>query len=348
MAVTPTPTFSGRVRETLARNVLAPSWAIGLLVVPFVIGLHLPLWMQLLPFGASLVLFGLPHGAVDHSAVGRAGLLDRPRAFVAFVYPVCGGCYLALWFVAPGVAAAVFIVLTWYHWGQGDLYTLLSATGGTQLETRFQRAGTVVVRGGLPMLVPLLSFPEVYGRVIESLLAPFGQGSTAVRFLELVAEPSVRFVIGGGFVGLSIGMLALGYVRSDDSRSRDAWRLDVFETVLLWGYFLVVPPILAIGVYFSFWHSTRHIARVATLDETGRAVLAAGRITPVLSRFARGAAVNTAGALCLLGVLFVVLPADGSMALLSRYLVLIATLTLPHVLIVTWLDISQRLWTPPA
>lgn len=156
---------------TLSWSVLVPSWALGLLVVPFVLGFDVPLWLQVVPFGASLLVFGLAHGAVDHLAVGRVGTLDHPRRPVAALYLVCGGTYLLVWLVAPVIAAVVFIALTWYHWGQGDLYTLLSSVGGTHLRSRLQRGATVLVRGGLPMLVPLLAAPDTYMAVVRGLVA---------------------------------------------------------------------------------------------------------------------------------------------------------------------------------
>lgn len=143
-----------------------------------------------------------------------------------------------------------------------------------------------------------------------------------------------------------MGTLAVGYAHLSDPRSRDAWRVDAFETALLWVYFLVVPPILAVGLYFSLWHLIRHIARVVALDETGRAALADGQIGAVPAGFVREAVPNTAGAVCLLAALFMVQPATDPDGLHALYLVVLAILTLPHTLVVTWLDDVQDLWTP--
>ena len=341
MAVT--PTLPGRVRTTLSWSVLAPSWAIGLLVVPFSLGFDVPLWLQVVPFGASLLVFGLPHGAVDHLAVGWAGSLDHPRRRVAGLYLVCGGVYLAAWLVVPAVAAVGFIALTWYHWGQGDCYTLLSSVGGTHLRSRAQRGATILVRGGLPMVVPLVAAPEVYATVASGLVAAVAPSATLAVPGWIVAADA-RLGIGLGLAAFSVGTLAVGYVRADDPCSQDAWRVDAFETALLWAYFLVVPPILAIGLYFSLWHSTRHIARVMALDGRGRETLAAGRIGTAFARFAREALANTVGALCFLGGLYLVRPTTDPVGLLALYLVVLAVLTLPHTLVVTWLDVSQGVW----
>jgi Brp/Blh family beta-carotene 15,15'-monooxygenase len=343
MAVT--PTLPGRVRTTLSWSVLAPSWAIGVLVGPFLLGIDVPLWLQIVPFGASLLVFGLSHGAVDHLAVDRVGVSDRPLVFVAVCYLVCGGAYLAIWVLAPAIAAAGFVALTWYHWGQGDCYTLLSSVEGTHLRSRAQRGATILVRGGLPMVVPLVVAPEVYATVVGSLVAAVAPSATLVVPGWIVAADA-RFVIGLGLAAFSVGTLAVGYARAHDPHSRDAWRIDAFETALLWAYFLVVPPILAVGLYFTLWHSTRHIARVMALDGTGRETLADGAVGVALARFAREALPTTAGALCFLGGLYLVRPTADPMGLLGLYLVALAVLTLPHTVVVTCLDGSQGVWNP--
>jgi Brp/Blh family beta-carotene 15,15'-monooxygenase len=112
---------------------------------------------------------------------------------------------------------------------------------------------------------------------------------------------------------------------------------------LLTAFFLVVPPILAVGVYFCFWHSLRHIIRTVLLHDGSTTALDRAEIQPVLGQFARDGAPMTAGALVILGVLYLLVPrAPGELSgLVGLYLVLIGVLTLPHVVIVSWLDREQ-------
>ena len=140
-------------------------------VVPFV-G-PLPERVRYLPLVASVAIFGLPHGALDYVALPRAlsGQVDlRGLALVGVLYAVLGGAYLAMWLVAPVPAAVGFIALTWFHWGQGELFVLRDAFGGNHLEDRTQQALTTVVRGGLPMAVPLVGFPDRYRAVLETFV----------------------------------------------------------------------------------------------------------------------------------------------------------------------------------
>lgn len=334
------------VRRALVRFGVAPAAvALGLATAAFALGVDVPPVVRYLPFAASLVVFGLPHGAADHLAVARLGG-SRPMAAVGAAYLVGGAAYLALWFVAPTAAFVGFILLTWYHWGQGDCYFLL-AVYGDHLRTRTQRSLAVAVRGGIPMVAPLVAFPDVYLAITRTTISLFDSG--AADALAFAFRPEVRLSAGGGLAVLSAVSLALGYVRSrepnGESRSKRTWQADAVETGLLWAFFLAVPPVLAVGLYFCLWHSVRHVARLLVVGDAGQ-TLAEGRIGTALAGFGRDALPNTVGAVVVLVGLAALAPPDAALSsLLGLYLVLLAVLTLPHALVVTWMDAREGLWS---
>ena len=320
-----------------------PAWIVvggltPLAVVATGFGLSAPVppWTRYVPLAASLLVFGLPHGAVDHLAPARAAG-ERPTVrwllAVGGVYIVFGAAYTALWVVAPAASAVFFVGLTWFHWGQGDLYAL-DAFGGSHLDHRGLRAATILVRGGLPMLVPLLRFPERYRDVIDAWVALFG-GSLDAAW---VTTPEVRVALGVGFAVLSLTTLGAGRVR-DGGRE---WRRDAAETGLLWAFFLLVPPVFAIGVYFCVWHSLRHIARLAGVDPAARRAFADRGPVSALLRTGRDATPLTAVSIAMIaGVALVVGIDTDPRTLTATYLVFIAILTLPHVVVVTWMDRAE-------
>ena len=297
----------------------------------------LPLWLRYLPLAASLVLFGLPHGAVDHLAPARAAgeaVTARWLGAVGVLYLLLGGAYTALWVVAPVASAVLFVALTVFHWGQGDLYAL-DALGSPHLDGAGVRAGTVLVRGGLPMLVPLLRYPERYRAVVDAWVALFGHDLSA----KWLFATDTRLAVGAGFAALTVGTLAAGY-RADHGRG---WRRDVAETGLLWAYFLVVPPLIAVGIYFCVWHSLRHIGRLMGVDGGARAAFREHGALTALSRTGWDAAPLTAlSILLLVGVGVVAGVGTEPRVLAALYLVFIAVLTLPHVAVVTWMDRAEE------
>ena len=330
--------------ETLRRALIPLSWVpVAALTIFFAAGFELPEYAIYAPFAISVVFLGLPHGAVDHLAPGRippGEVTVRSMAVVGLLYLVLASLYLVFWFAAPVPAFALFICLTWFHWGQGDLWTLLALYRAHHLPGIVHRALTIFVRGGLPMLVPLLAFPETYREVARSMAGLFGSGVTGGAW---AFEPGFRFASGVVFAALMLAALFGGLRRSG---LRDAaWRADAAETLLLAAYFAFVPPVLAVGLYFCLWHATRHIARLMLIEKHSAGALEYGRLWRAAVNFTRDAAPLTVAALVLLAVLYFALPERGGpFTSLGPYLVLISILTLPHVVIVSFMDLRQGVW----
>ncbi|RKD95933.1 Brp/Blh family beta-carotene 15,15'-dioxygenase [Halopiger aswanensis] len=335
-------------RRVAARVSLGAGSLLLVAIVTTVLGGSPPLAAQYVPLALSVVVLGLPHGAVDHLVVPRARgdpVTRRSLAFVGGLYLLLGSAYAAGWFLAPVAAFVLFILVTLVHWGQGDVYALLAFVGASHLETRASRLLALVVRGGLPMLVPLIAFPEQYAFVAGTLVGLFDPGAAAA--LEPAFARPVRTAVAIGFGSLVALSLGLGFGRAE-SDGRGPWLVDAAETVGLIVYFATVPPILAIGLYFCFWHSLRHILRTMLVDPVAGTALERGAIDTAIRRFARDAAPLTAGGLLVFVAIGLAVPRTPATVpdLLALYLVTIAVLTLPHVVVVTLLDRIQGVWTP--
>ena len=332
-------------RDPLRTVALAPGWVASALALAPAIALPgLPPVAQYVPLVASVLVLGLPHGAVDHLAVARSRGQRPDRRAVARVfalYGIVGGAYAVVWFLAPAVAFALFIAVTWFHWGQGDLWALRELAGAGHIRSLPQRVGTVVVRGGLPMLVPLLAFPEWYRRVAVDLVGLFAP--EAVAALECAFQPTVRLALGAVYGTVLAATLTLGYLRADDA---GPWRLDAGETAGLVAYFALVPPVFAIGVYFTLWHSLRHVGRLMLVDDGATAALGKRDARTAFARFGRDALPLTLASLALLAGLYWLVPNPPATVpeWVGLYLVFIAVVTLPHVVVVTLMDVEQGVW----
>lgn len=326
------------------RFVVILSWVlVAALILLFSAGLEVSESVQYVPFALSLVFLGLPHGAVDHLVPGRlstGGVSVGSIAAVTLLYVALAAIYLAFWYLAPVAAFVFFIALTWFHWGQGDLYSNIAFLK-VRSATRASKALTVLVRGGLPMLVPLLAFPEVYRDVAEAIVGLFSESGE----LAWVTDPTFRLIAGVMFSALILATFTWAYFVSRP-HNKAAYALDVAEVGLLVAYFVFVPPILALGIYFCLWHAPRHIARLMLVNRSSLAALEKGTFRPALKDFVRDAFPLTAAALLLLAGLYFFVPAnvEGTAGLLALYLVLISVLTLPHVVIVGLMDRRQGLW----
>ena len=338
-----------RARER-ANAVSLAAGAMTILLGLMIVGLagSLPLSVQFLPLLASIVVLGLPHGAVDHLVLPRASgepITARSLAAIGVLYLVIGGAYALVWLFAPAAAFGLFILMTLFHWGQGDVYALVELTGAKHLSGTGSRVLSLLVRGGLPMLVPLVAFPEQYAFVAGTLIGLFDPAAAAA--LEPVFQPRVRLAVGLGFGLIVVTALGRGLVRSGPTWP---WLIDAGETLGLVALFALVPPVLAIGLYFCFWHSIRHILRTMLVDDRAMSVLSRGGLAAAGRRFARDAAPLTGGAIVVLGGVALLVPQTPATVpdVAALYLVTIAVLTLPHVVVVTALDREQGLWFPRA
>ena len=302
-----------------------------------------PLWVLLLPWTLSAVALGLPHGAADPVVpfrMGGAALRPGPLAAFCVAYLAVGAAVLGVWAALPTAAALGFLALTWAHWGQGDLYALRALGWDRHLGGRAHLALALVVRGALPMAVPLAAFPEVYAETVGAMAATFRPDrAEAARAAVLgVSRPALAL----GLAGLFAAYAAWGALVARRAGRMGAGRpgavrtlaLDVGEVAALAAFFAVVPPVWSVGVYFCLWHALRHLQRLAPLVAGGSAARLALVSTPA-----------TVGALVLIGALAVGAGRGGRpLAELGVYLVGIAALTVPHVLVVAWMDARQRVW----
>lgn len=336
-----------RVRSVIQRRLLIPvSVALGVTTV-VALGSDIPPWAQYVPFLASLLVLGLPHGALDHLVPARMSRLTIRGSVtrVSVLYLVLGVVVLVTWLIFPLAAFIVFIGITWYHWGQGDLHALVAFSGATHLRSVPSRVLTVVVRGGLPMLVPLLAFPEAYLDVVTTTASLFRDDLTittgtvdGVRRIGMIALPAAAILL-----------FVLTARQGQGIRVTRSWLADGAEVLLLTAYFSIVPPIFAVGMYFCFWHALRHIIRLQLIDAAAATALRAGEVARAMRIFARDAAPATALALLILVIAAVIAgtPGDPEPArLLGVYLVLLSALTLPHVVVVSYMDRRDRLWAP--
>jgi Brp/Blh family beta-carotene 15,15'-monooxygenase len=312
-----------------------------------------PVEVGVATFALGTLAVGMAHGAVDHLVPLRGApdvSLRRSIAVVSVVYAVLGGAVVAAFFAAPVAAFVGFIALTWLHWGQGDVAALAIA-GVDHLPTSAERWLALVVRGGLPMGVPLLAHPEEYRLVAEWIVGLFlVDAGAAAAAVDPLFAPGVRVGVGVGMAAATLASVGLGYRRVRSGRDAGGWRRDVGELAVLWAWFLLAAPVFAVGVYFALWHALRHVGRLVLVDPEAASAASAGDAVGALARFGRDAAPLTLGGFLVVGAVGVSVPAGVAAPgdLLAVSLVAIAAMTLPHVAVVTWLDRRQAVWRPDA
>jgi Brp/Blh family beta-carotene 15,15'-monooxygenase len=289
---------------------------------------QLVLWLPLL---VGLVVVGMPHGAIDHLVPGRVlGRALTRRGFVSFLagYVLLAALGVALWLVDPSVAVIALLAVAALHWGQGEVWFLIHGLGRDRPKNGVSYVSIIAARGLLPVLGPIAAHPAAFQRALHGALKPFGAGH-----LNLAPHGTAEIIAVAVLAGaLTAGMVA-AWRDGPTGRARD-----IAELVGLAVFVCVTPPVLAIGAYFVAWHSVRHVARLAALDQPSRSV----------RELARDAAPCTgvafAGVIAL-GILLAVNTSSDA-ALGGVALAVVFGLTLPHALVVAWMDRRQTIIAP--
>jgi beta-carotene 15,15'-dioxygenase len=280
----------------------------------------------LLPWLASIPLFGLPHGACDHLVAARISRRFRTgHALAGFflLYLAAAGAGALLWLSSPAAALGLFLALTAWHWGSADAVGFREGTAGFVARS----AG----RGLLVVAAPVAFRPEASWDAFSSVLGIF--------------EPAVGAQMPPWLPGLATGCLAVALALCCLLAARDAWRREMrsaareaTEVFLLLALFYSVSPVTAVGVYFVAWHAWRHTLRTGALLDPERAK----DVRALVATYHLRALPLTLLSVLALSALTLAVGWRDPQTLIAAYLILLSTLTAPHAAVVLAWDLNTR------
>jgi beta-carotene 15,15'-dioxygenase len=327
--------------EPLTRWMLVLPWlaVLGLCVAQVLFPAQVEAY-GLYSFVIGILLLGLPHGALDPFIPSKLGFAwaKKPLGVGLFIlaYAAIAGLYFVLWLISPLLAFVGFLVATILHWGQGDVRFLEIFLG----RTRVNRWGTLVavlLRGSLPIVLPVLAFPQTAESLYQNAVKGLGLSLTP---LDLSAPAVV-----GGLVAYMLVLLAAYLVNAvQTAASREALGVDLLELALLAVLFLTVPAYMSVGIYFIAWHSLRHLARLIILHPDHASLLKRGQWKAPVARMTLELIPITVCAIAmLLGLYFWKAQYTTSLeTFVALYLVMISALTKPHLVLVALMDYAPR------
>jgi beta-carotene 15,15'-dioxygenase len=288
----------------------------------------------------GIVLLGLPHGALDHLVPLRMGFAwgrtPLGMGLYLLAYMAIAALYFGLWLWQPLVAFVGFLLATVFHWGQGDV-RFLEIFVGRQRSSKFGAGVSILLRGSLPMVLPVLAFPEtaesLYINAVKGLgLSPLPlELSSPIIVMSLTAYMLVLFAL---------------YIINAVNVSANTWtlRMDIAELALLTLLFCTVPAYMSVGIYFIAWHSLRHLARLIVLKGTDAEKIKRGQWQKPFKRLILDLLPITLAAIGLLvGLYFWKVQHVTSLeTFVALYLVLISALTKPHLVVVALMDYAPK------
>ena len=299
-----------------------------------------PIYLQLLPLIISLFIFGMPHGGADHLLLW--GMLRKDswyrRIATLSLYTLTALAYLTFWDFKPSAAALFFLGLTIFHWGQGDRYISVQVHQATYLSrSKVLTALHILSRGSIPILLPGYLGNDTYRNVIEALVSSGGQVNYQAEWVS--SYPLFFLLVPLGLTTVNV-LAASIYISKEEIRPLC---VDSLESIALFGWFLFIPALWAIGCYFALWHSLRHTLRILSTDTSGSQLLDSKQYLKLNIRWLQLTGLMTFIALIGMWIIFALPFSVRGIQLdwLAKTLIGVSVLTLPHTVVVCCMDKIQ-------
>jgi Brp/Blh family beta-carotene 15,15'-monooxygenase len=257
-----------------------------------------------------LILFiGVPHGAADHIIFERSGNsffgAKKIWSFV-LIYLLLGAAFLFMWAISPFKAMILFILISVFHFGQEHFEELEPSLDITKW--------TYFCWGSLVLMIPLVWNAETTALYFKEI--------SGVELTPISME--IRIVILSIIYVLNVVTVFLIYKKGMIDLSR--LKSELLQGVLLMFIFLVAPLVLGFAIYFVFWHSLNAMRdQYHFLENDSK--------TYSLYQYIKDIA-----PLSLVSIVFVLtcgylLMQYSHQSLFSYIFILIALITLPHILL---------------
>jgi beta-carotene 15,15'-dioxygenase len=216
--------------------------AIGLLLLALVVLLQWNQTVQLYFFAISILLTGIPHGALDfflerENAKQTTHSFSIQRFFLFYILNMLG--YGLLWYLLPSLALVLFIMITAWHFGEIDTHIL-------NLH-RFSKALSFLY--GLCTILFIISSHGESTIDIVLYLIP-SQMSSA----QLMDYNSLIFNFSWMSILLLLCGIAIYSYKNLQHRKSSLHFIIQSLSLLLLIYFL--PFYLGFAFYFGLWHSS--------------------------------------------------------------------------------------------
>lgn len=273
---------------------------------------------------AMMLLLGLPHGATDHGlflALQNGKAKTRKSSFY-LAYLAIIALYGLVWFTLPVTAFGIFLLLSFYHFGQSNWVAI---DHGSDTVARFH----YLLWGAGILLTPILLHA---GEAIEIVAAMTGR--------KLIPTPGQEFVY--WFIAVmafsnAVLIIALWWKQRISSRQLQT---ELFVYALLLTLFFTNSLLLGFSVYFVFWHSVGSAKDQLRFFEL--------RLSPALRRQLYTEIIMTvAGAMAFCLIIWLGPGPEAALqpAIIGGVFIFISLLTLPHMLLVEQL---YNRWSPVA
>lgn len=218
-----------------------------IIIIPFLLGWQLPVGADLVILVASLVITGIPHGAIDHVIYQHhhPSTSKGVHFFLAFFVPylLMLAATLVLWIFFPEGMFWFFLCVSAYHFGQSQLYYV------TLPERHLLKAATYLV-WGVFVLSNLWYHHWVAQQIsIQSLFS-----------WDLSVGGTLHQIVGvTRFISAFLLVVFMAYLIMKKLIKPMMLLQELVVIALLYLLIKYTTMYLAFAIYFGVWHSLRVI-----------------------------------------------------------------------------------------
>ena len=256
----------------------------------------------------SMLLVGLPHGAIDGPLMLRYATSRLVSVLLIIIYLVTAISVYLIWFIFPNFCLALFLGISIFHFGSGDFKVARQrlSEGGINLNSIIG----IVTHGGIfPLLIPLVHQKET--SIIFGIL-----GASESQFLHLILSYMLPAWIACFVMYL---FLCIRNIKS---------YLILFELLSLILIVIYFSPLVSFAIYFCCVHSPRHVLSLY------RAIRAQSDFTSLLRMTIPFILLSWAIVLILVFLLFKIFTISFGEAVIQTTFILLFALTVPHMILI--------------
>lgn len=191
---------------------------------------------------ALICLVGIPHGATDHllffalikkSVVQQKQL--RLRFYAAYLGVMAG--YGFLWYLFPHISFLIFILVSFYHFGQENL-------AGIKWRSNSVKYYSFFMSGVFVLATPLLADMEAAWPIIKTLLG---------NKIDMAVNFETCRILAYGTGGI-YGIYLLALLATKNMELSHGLQ-ELMHWAILLTVFISTPLLVGFAVYFSLWHA---------------------------------------------------------------------------------------------
>lgn len=191
---------------------------------------------------ALICLIGIPHGATDHLlffSIAQKLPGDKNKIQLRFysVYLGIMAAYGFLWYMSPQLSFLLFIIMSFYHFGQENLK-------GCRWKSPYMKNISFMLSGVFLLATPLLSDMDSAWPIIKSIMG--------IKENMVIDTNQCRFLAFTLGVIYACFVLLLILSRNMDA---GAGSKELINCIILFSLFISTPLMMGFAVYFSLWHA---------------------------------------------------------------------------------------------